>query len=157
MKFIPTEVWVVTGKGESNTSRMCAFDRALYDAGVGYCNLVLYSSKIPKKIKWRDFRKELIPGQELKVALARSNGIEGQKITAGIGVAKTNDYSLITELSGTQFPKKIETEIRNQLKEMVDIASLKLKSIKTLISHLEVEKKYGCVVSLVIYNPNTYR
>lgn len=156
MKFIPTEVWIVTGKGESDTSKMCAFDKALYNAGIGHCNLVLYSSKIPKKIEWMDFRDELTPGQELKVVLSRNDGIEGQKIAAGVGVVKTNDYSLVTEVNGGT-KEVVDEKAKNDLKEMVDIADLELKSIETHVSEMEVKKKYGCVVSLVIYNPNTYR
>jgi pyruvoyl-dependent arginine decarboxylase len=157
MRFIPTDVWAVVGKGESDTSKMCAFDAALYDAEIGICNLVVYSSKMPADVKWRDFREELVPGQELKVILARTHGTKGQKIASGIGIAETDDYPIVTEVDGKSTPEEAEKQIKDELTEMAEIASLKIKSIKTWVSNTEVKKKHGCVLSLIIYNPNNYR
>ncbi len=157
MKFLPTEVWIVKGKGESNTSKINTWDRALKDAGIFNHNFVEYTSILPKNVKFRDFRKELIPGQEVKFAIAVEYGNKGERITAGLILGLSDSYGLIGEFAGKFSEIFVRRKLKEIMSEMVKDRKIKIRKTKNTTKSLEVKKNFGCVFVAIIYNPNTYK
>lgn len=155
-KFLPKEAWIVKGKGESNTSRTNAWDNALLNSSIGNFNFVKYTSILPKNIKFRDFRKELIPGQEIKIISSVFYGERNDRITAGIGYGFINKCGLVIETGGKYKENELKIKLRNMLEEMAKNRKTKLTNVKIETNVLNVKKKFGCVFVGIIFNPNNY-
>ncbi len=157
MKFLPTEVWIVSGKGESDTSKINAWDKALLDAGIANHNFIKYSSILPIHIKFRDFRKELIPGQEVNIILAIAYGTKHEIIGSGVSFGKIDKCWLVAELGGYYENNELKMKLQRILKEMANDRKAKIRKAGMKTNSLKIKKNYGCVFVGMIFNSNSYR
>ena len=104
MAIVPTKFFLTKGTGV-HEKEMRAFEEALRDAGIHYCNLIKTSSIIPpgcKRISPEEGKKYLKPGQITFAIIAQSQTNEpGQLVSAAIGVAQPKDktqHGYLTEL-----------------------------------------------------------
>ncbi len=152
-KWLFKKYFLTAGKGESEVSKMNAFDKALLEAGIGHCNLVSVSSIIPKGAI--EVKNGNIPAGSITfVVLSRMDGEEEQLITAGIGVAKCEEYGLVAEAYGFKTEEEILKEIRDKLYAMASTRNFEVLEIKTKVESMVVPKgKYGSVVAAVVFSP----
>lgn len=150
--FIPRSYFVTSGRAVSKVSPLNAFDKALNEAGISQCNLVMVSSIIPKnarEIKRYDFK----PGTITFTVLAKMDGKSGERIGAGIGVMKCKEYGLVAECYGFMSKEEVEVELRKRLFEMAESRGMKAGEIKIWTENMVVprEYEYGCVVVALVY------
>lgn len=152
-KFLPREFFITTGKGQSDTSEMNAFDNALIKAGIGQCNLVKVSSILPKNCEEISPVK-IEPGTITFVVLSRSNGKKGEKISTGIGYAimkNEQGYGIIAEDCNNKSEEKAREEIQKKLREMASSRKMEIERIRIETESLEVNSEFGCVIAALVY------
>lgn len=152
-QLLPKKVFVTTGKGESNTSEINAFDRALIYAGIGELNLVKVSSILPENCKEISPIK-IKPGTITFTVLSRCDGKRGERISAGIGFAFLKDnkeFGMVAEDSGNKSEEEVEKELRNKLQEMASSRKMEIERMKIKTSSLTVDLEFGCVIAALIY------
>jgi len=154
MNEIPSKYFITKGIGESDTSHLNAFDRALMNAGIAQCNLVGVSSILPKNAKRIEFQK-IEPGAITFVVLAKRSGGAGDQISAGVGIAETGNgvHNMIAETSENETAHEIRERLRSSLHEMADARGMTIQDIQYEISTLKVQKKYGAAVAAVVLLP----
>lgn len=96
---IPQDYFITSGSGESDISNYSCKHMALKDAKIEKCNIMTYSSILPKGANEVPFDESCIyHGQVLDCIMSQLNGTLGDTITAGIG------YAYLTEKkSGKRF------------------------------------------------------
>ncbi len=154
MNEVPKKYFVTKGVGESDTSQLNAFDRALMNAGIAQCNLVSVSSILPKKAKRTSFQ-EVKPGAITFVVLSKAIGQSGEKISAGIGIAKTRkgSHNMIVETEGRGTADQIRERLRSSLLEMADARGMKIEETSFEISTLDIRRRHGAALSAVVLLP----
>ncbi len=154
MNEIPKKYFITKGIGESDTSQLNAFDRALMNAGIAQCNLVSVSSILPKKAKRISFQ-EIKPGAITFVVLSRVSGETGDEISAGVGIAKTKNgaHNMIVETCGNGKAEEIREKLRSSLNEMADARGMVVDDAHYEMSTLKVRKKYGAALAAVVLLP----
>jgi len=157
MKFLPTEALLIKGKGESDTSKINAWDNALLDVNIANLNFVAYTSILPKDVKFRDFRNELTPGQEVKVVISKIFGRKSDILTAGLAYGFTDVCGLIAKFSQKCKENCVDEKLRKMVDEMVRNRKLKIEDMKIETEKMVVKKNFGCVFVAIIFNPNNYR
>lgn len=154
MNEVPKKYFVTKGVGESDTSQLNAFDRALMNAGIAQCNLVSVSSILPKKAKRISFQ-EVKPGAITFVVLSKAFGQSGEKISAGVGIARTRNgsHNVIVETEGKGTADQMKERLRSALVEMADARGMEIQETSFEISTLDVRRKYGAALSAVVLLP----
>ena len=145
-----SKFFVPKGTGESNLSSINSFDAALKDAKVFNCNLVPVSSIIPGGCTKQRGIPSLIPGMVLYCVLARADGTQGEKISAGLAYGIGREYGIVAEISltGSESDARVAAEAR--VKEMANIRNLKL--LETEIHSASIRKikdRYGCALAIL--------
>lgn len=79
------------GKGFSIRSQLNAFGMALVEANIAQANLVVCTSVLTKEISFRDSLDSILPGQIVHIIPAKMTRKQDQLITAGIGIAFTDE------------------------------------------------------------------
>lgn len=152
--------FVVSGKGVSGISKLNAFDRALFDAGISQCNLVPVSSILPENAK--QIKPAAIkPGTITFTVLSRKDGGVGEKIGAGIGWGFCTDsrgketHGIVVEDGGFKSKKLIREDIKLKLQDMAEVRGMKLTKYDMKIEYLDIipEGFYGSVIAALIYVP----
>jgi len=146
----PKKFFVVKGSGLSKTSKLNAFDAALKRAGIAHCNLVPVSSILPRDIEETQ-PVDIEPGTIIFVIIARQDGESGEKISAGLAWAKTEDYGLVVEGHDNR-GVDLRNQLRDKVREMAEIRKLSIKQVKYYVEELEIPPGlYGsCIVALVL-------
>lgn len=116
------EIWVTTGVGEAKTP-LAAFDRALFDAGVGNYNLIVLSSVIPLgatvvRKQWQGSDEQW--GDRLYVVLAEErSAVVGEEAWAGLGWVQSEEdgRGLFVEHHGGS-RQQVENDIEESLSSM---------------------------------------
>lgn len=145
-----TRYFIVSGRGESDTSRLNGFDRALMDAGIAQCNLVHVSSILPEnavEIEPIDFPA----GTITHCVLAREDGVKGETVSAGIGWAVLDDYGIVAEDSGNYDEETLERKLLDKLADMADARGMEARDMKTRVVSQTNEREYGTVLAALIY------
>lgn len=95
MNLVPHTIYITSGYGEADdTLDLLAFDRALANAKVADYNHLRVSSIIPPKaILVFDEQPPLRPGSLAFTVMARTNGVEGEEISACLGFFQPNVYN----------------------------------------------------------------
>ncbi len=132
----PRKFFVVKGSGLSKTSKLNAFDAALKRAGIAHCNLVPVSSILPRDIEEIE-AMEIEPGTIIFVIMARQDGEGGERISAGLAWAKTEDYGLVVE-GHDNTGLDMKAQLREKIREMAEIRKLTIKQVKYYIEELEI-------------------
>ncbi|MCL5959673.1 MAG: arginine decarboxylase, pyruvoyl-dependent [Chloroflexi bacterium] len=160
---VPQEVWLTSGVGEGST-RLNAFDKALFCAGIGNLNLMKVTSILPAGAKVVDLRQNgkqvdipfgcLVPTVYTTIA----SDCPGQRIACGLVVAVPEDRSLngvIFEVSLLGDAREAERILDGMAEEAAALRQMRgFKMIKA-VSELTVETGTGCVVSAALMIPRS--
>jgi arginine decarboxylase len=144
------KIAITSGKSEG-PSKLNAFDNSLLDAGIGDVNLIKVSSIIPADSEFVKL-PTLKKGDMINCVLAHtSSDKKGDKITAAIAVAISDDFGCVAESSGVNKESyEIENNALFMVKEMMKVRNIKIKKIIVeKISH--IVQNQGSVVAAVIY------
>ena len=137
--------FVVGGAGTSDTSKLNAFDSALVDARIDQCNLVPVSSILPADATPVEFVC-IPPGAITFCVLARKDGTEGERISAGICWAACEcketkqRFGLVAEDPASKTAEEAEKELQNKIKEMADARNMKILEHKTKIVTISISE-----------------
>ena len=149
--------FMVSGRGQSRTSPLNAFDKALDDAGIAQLNLVKVSSVLPKDCRKIEYN-HIDPGEITHCVLARMDGVEGEMISAGVlaGECRSKegkeDYGLVAEATGNMPLDKLSSRLGEVLGEMADARELVIDGSHVTSESFTVDDgHYGCVVAALIY------
>lgn len=153
--LIPREFFVTSGVG-MDSEQAAAFDFALYDAGIGECNLVGVSSILPAKaIEIERSKVILTPGEITFCVMSRAEGKSGEVIGAGIGYGRMvgeNGSGIICEHHGHHSETYITAKIRKKLYKMAEIRAKEIVVNDLKAKSVEVEEeKFGSVVVALVF------
>jgi arginine decarboxylase len=166
-KRIPKDYFVTKGSGESDiTIHAGSYHLALKKAGIEMCNIMTYSSIMPKIATEKIKPKGMTHGEVLESIMAVAHCEKNQRATAGIIYGwlydkKTNEKfgGLVCEHNGNYSVKEIKQKLKLSLNELYQNGFLKkynLKKIRTLTQTISPKKKYGtalvgiCFINYVI-------
>lgn len=153
MELVPSKFFIVSSSAVSKTSDLNAFDRALYDAGIGEQNLLSVSSVIPigaEKIG----TKELPMGAVTHCVLAQMRGSEGEMISAGIAYAMRKDgkggYIAEGHIHGSK--NSLKEVLTWKMEEMASIRGTEFLPIEFAIEELSIPlDNYGACIAAVVF------
>ncbi|MFQ6051474.1 MAG: pyruvoyl-dependent arginine decarboxylase [Candidatus Hydrothermarchaeota archaeon] len=152
MLSLPKKATLVSGSAEGAT-KLNALDNALIDAGIGDFNLIKVSSILPKGTVIVDLPK-IEAGTLVPCVLAkRISDTRGQKISASIVVALSeNGMGVIAENSGAGISKGESYEkALEAARNMLMRRGLKLKEIRHVSREHTVENIGAVVAALVFF------
>ncbi len=151
--LVPREFFLTSGRGISPTSPMNAFDKALMEAGIANCNLLLVSSIIPPKCRERRWKK-LDAGAITPVVMAKAIGGPGETIGAGLAWAWEEEgrMGLVAEVEGHYDRRALITALDARIKEMAEARNFKIKDVKRRFEVMKVPQGvFGCVVVALVF------
>lgn len=145
---------ILAGTG-TGTTKLSAFDSALFNAGVSNYNLIKLSSVIPPKSQllldqpmasnnW---------GDKLYVVLAEKRvATPGQQACAGIGWVqdKKTGQGLFVEHSGLN-KLQVEEDILNSLNDLMKNRSVKSLPVSMKLSSISCTNKPVCALVIAVY------
>jgi arginine decarboxylase len=144
------EVSLTSGKAEG-PNELNAFDNALLVAGIGDINLIKVSSILPlgtKIVEMPGFKV----GEMVNCVIAQaSSKKKGDRISAVIAVALSDELGCVVEHSGVnKDAEKVKNEAITRAKYMMEIRG---KSIKKIIVEQEnhIVKKLGVVIAAIVF------
>lgn len=146
------KIYVTWGIGEGET-KIIAFDKALYDAGIPNYNLIKLTSIIPKKSeviikKLKTNHKEF--GKKAYVVLSeRYESQKGKKAVAGLGWIVSKEGGIFVEHSNSN-REAVTSCIKKSLEHMASYRKMKGK-IKMKIVEKMCKNKPVCVVVVAVY------
>lgn len=144
------KIAIVTGFGESEISKINAFDNSLISAGIHDLNLIKVSSILSKDTKiLKKFKIE--KGSFCPCVLSIAYGETNEEICSGIGIGFNNEkYGFVMETNGTN-EIKTKMKLEQSLLEMAQNRNQKIITKKIITKSGKITKKYGCTVTAVIY------
>jgi len=151
------KITVTWGTGTGST-KLSAFDRALWDAGIANLNLIPLSSVIPPDSeiqikKLRSSNAETNFGKRVYVVLSCLNTSKvGRSAYAGVGwtMVKKSHKGLFVEHHGRS-EKEVRTKIINSLKDMVKYRKEKYGKIEYKIYGIECKDKPVAALVCAVY------
>jgi len=158
---IPKDFFITKGVGESDiTTHAGSFHLALKNAGIERANIIQYSSILPK-IANEITNYKITHGEVMETIIAVSNGMLGERLTAGIIYAWLYDKQtgekiggLVSEENGN-YPEDVIAERLNQsLQEIYENGfsdKYDLKIEKTIIETFVPEKQYGSAIVAICF------
>lgn len=161
---IPKDFFITQGKGESDiTIHAGSYHLALRNAGIEKCNIITYSSILPKIATEVKRPKQLVHGSVMETIMAVANCRRGKRGTAGIifgwlydKKTKTKHGGLVCEYNGSLPIKQAEAQLRHSLNELYTNGYSKSFDLKDITLHstsIVPYKKYGtAVVALCFLN-----
>ena len=132
---------------------MNAFDKALLEAGIAQCNLMLVSSVIPPNCKERRW-KRIGPGTITPAIMAKAVGGPGETIGAGLAWAweKEGRFGLVAEASGHYDRKALTMALESRIKEMGAVRGVELGEPSYRFEVMKVPQGvYGCVLVALVF------
>lgn len=158
---IPKDFFIAKGVGESDiTTHAGSFHLALKDAGIERANVIQYSSILPKIAnEINDY--EITHGEVMETIMAVSNGMLGERLTAGIIFGwlydkKTGEKigGLVSEENGNYPEDVISERLHQSLQEIYKHGfsdKCELRDTKTIIETFVPEKQYGSAIVAVCF------
>jgi arginine decarboxylase len=147
---------VTWGTGEGDT-RIAAFDRALWDAGIANYNLIRLSSVIPEGadvIVEKAGMNNTEHGHRLYTVISECYADEkGKKAVAGLGWASANHVKgkgIFVEQSG-ETPGEVTEHIEKTIKSMISYRPEEHGSIKMKLAEKECTGSIACAVVAAVY------
>ena len=147
----PVKFKLVSGAAEGE-ERLTAFDKAIFKAGVGNCNLLKVSSILPPRSR---LDKDIVlpPGALVPMAYGLiTSDVPGEVISAAVAVGLAEDpdsYGIIMEHSRRASRTVVEAEIVKMVEEAFSFRSLPLREV--LVESVEHKvAKYGCAFAGVV-------
>jgi arginine decarboxylase len=151
---IGKKFFITSGKSVSPISGLNAFDKALLKAGIGNTNIVSVSSILPETCT-QIGRVALPKGAVVHCVMARMDGAEGERISAGLAWAKfkKQKWGIVAEDHGKYSAKTMMEQLRWKITEMAKLRGLKLGDIEYKIETItEIPwDKEGCVIAALIF------
>jgi len=163
---IPKDYFVTKGRGESDiTIHAGSYHLALKDAGIERCNILTYSSILPKTATEIQKPKNLTHGEVMETIMAVAHSVKNLRATASIIYGwlynkKTKEKygGIVCEYNGEKTEKDAEIELRKSLNELYSNGFKKkyeLKNIRLIAKSFVPKKKYGtAIVSLCFVSYN---
>ena len=161
---IPRDFFITKGKGESDiTVHAGSYHLALKDANIEMCNIMTYSSILPKIANEVPRPEKLVHGSVMETIMAVENVEKGNRGTAGIGFGwlydkKTQEKygGLVCEYHGPLTEVEAGKELRESLNELYINGfndEFNLKDIQYVSQSIIPKKKFGtALVSLCFVN-----
>lgn len=149
--------YVVKGLGQSNISKINAFDSALISASIGEANLVPVSSILPSGCLRKNGIPKIEIGEVVFCVMARQDGIKGEKISAGLAHVlvrnrKNQKFGLVMEHHGKYKKEQLIRKLRKMITEMAYVRSLSVEDISLDVSHIDsIKTKYASVVVACVF------
>ena len=159
---IPKDYFVTSGQGESDiTIHAGSYHLALRQAGIEMCNIMSYSSIMPKIAREVPKPKTLVHGSVMESITAVANAEKGKRATAGIIFSWLYDRKsgeryggLVCEYNGNKEAPDVEKELRASVNELYTNGyddKYELKN-ETLITRTFVpKKKYGTALVAICF------
>ncbi len=159
---IPKDYFLTQGRGESDiTIHAGSYHLALKKAGIEMCNIITYSSILPKIAREIKKPKNLTHGSVMESITAVANGARGERATAGIIFSFLHDRKtgekyggLVCEYNGNDDEKSVSNQLKASLNELyVNGFSKKyeLKGTKLTIESFIPKKKYGTAIVAICF------
>ena len=161
---IPKDFFTTLGAGESDiTIHAGSYHLALKEAGIEMCNIMTYSSILPKISKEIPIPSKLVHGSVMETIMAVSNAKKGERATAAIIFGwlhdkKTNEKygGLVCEYNGPKTKKEAEEELKQSLNELYTNGyseKFVINETKLMTKSFIPQKKYGtAIVALCFTN-----
>jgi len=161
---VPKDFFVATGFGESdNTVHAGSYHLALKRAGIEMCNIMTYSSILPKIATEIPKPDKLVHGSVMESILSVCNVQRGEYGIAGLIYGwlydkKTSEKygGLVCEIAGEYTTIELQKKLNMSIEELYYNGysdDFELKERKTLLCDIKPEKKYGtCLVGLCFVN-----
>ncbi len=161
---IPKDFFITKGKGESDiTVHAGSYHLALKDANIEMCNIMTYSSILPKIANEIKRPGKLIHGSVMETIMAAENVSKGKRGTAAIIFGWLYDKKtskkyggLVCEYHGPLTQEAAEKELRQSLNELYINGfdgEFNLRDIKCISQSIVPKKKYGtAIVALCFVN-----
>lgn len=161
---IPKDFFVVSGSGESdNTIHAGSYHLALKDAGIEMCNIMTYSSILPKIATKIERPKKLLHGSVMESILSVCHVNKGESGVAGLIYGWLHDKKtkrkyggLVCEISGSFTSTDLEKRLNNSLEELYYNGyseDYNLSERTVLQTSVNAKKNYGtCLVGLCFVN-----
>lgn len=154
---IPKDFFITKGIGESDiTIHAGSYHLALKDAGIEMCNIMTYSSILPKIANEIQNPGKLVHGSVMETIMTVSNCKKGERATAGIIFGwlhnkKTNEKygGLVCEYNGSLTEDEAEKQLNASLNELYSNGfseDYELKDTKLISKSFISEKKFGTVL-----------
>lgn len=151
---IPKDFFITSGIGESDiTVHAGSYHLALKEAGIEMCNIITYSSILPKIATQIEKPRELVHGSVMETICAVANSTKGKRATAGIIFGILHDRKtgeryggLVCEYNGHDEEQIAATSLKSSLNELYTNGyseRFELKDIKLTMRSFVPEKKYG--------------
>ena len=154
---IPKDFFITCGSGESDiTIHAGSYHLALKEAGIEMCNIMTYSSILPKIANEIKKPAKIVHGSVMETIMAVSNSKKGERATAGIIYGqlynrKTNEKygGLVCEYNGGLTEEIAGKQLNDSLNELYFNGFSKdyeLKDIKLILKSLIPKKEFGTVL-----------
>jgi arginine decarboxylase len=154
---IPKDFFITKGKGESDiTIHAGSYHLALKKAGIEMCNIMTYSSIMPKISSEVKKPKNFSHGEVLESIMAIANSEKSRKATAGIIFSwlydrKTGEKfgGLVCEHDGEYSINEIKQKLKASLNELYNNGFSKkylLKKTRIITNTITPRKKYGTAI-----------
>ena len=159
---IPKDYFITKGKGESDiTIHAGSYHLALREAGIEMCNIMSYSSIMPKIAREVRKPKILVHGSVMESITAVANAPKGERATAGIIFAwlydkKTNERhgGLVCEYNGSDDEKYAGEQLKLSLNELYTNGyddKYDLRDPKLTMQSFVPKKKHGTALVAVCF------
>ena len=166
-KRVPRDFFITSGVGESDiTVHAGSYHLALKDAGIEMCNIMNYSSILPKIAREVERPLDLEHGSVMEVISAVATCGKGERATASVIFGWLYDRTtgekyggLVCEYNGSKSVEDAEVELRMSLNELYVNGfddRFELRDITVNSKSVEPTKKFGtalvaiCFVSYVV-------
>lgn len=161
---IPKDFFLTKGRGESDiTIHAGSYHLALKDAGIEMCNIITYSSILPKIATETKKPKSMIHGSVMETIMAVVNSEKGERITAGIIYGWLYERrngkkfgGLVSEYSGNYSREYVENQLKASIHEVYYNGfseKYELKDLKIVLESFIPKKRYGtALVALCFTN-----
>src|SRR3989344_119760 len=154
---IPKSFFITSGTGESNiTANAGSYHIALKEAGIEMCNIMHYSSILPKGSIEVVKPKLITHGGVMETREARADAMSGERATAGIGYGWLYDKhnnkhgGIVAEYNGNLPMEQARKKLALSLEEIASgFEGRQLKNVNFRLEITNPKKKYGtALVSL---------
>lgn len=161
---IPKDFFIVAGSGESNnTIHAGSYHLALKEAGIEMCNIMTYSSILPKIANEVERPEKLVHGSVMESILSVCNVNKGEYGIAGLTYGWLNHRKtgeryggLVCEINGSFSVMTMHNKLSDSILELYNNGysnDFILTKGKTLIKEIRPQKEYGtCLVGLCFIN-----
>lgn len=161
-KRIPRDFFITTGSGESEiTVHAGSYHLALKDAGIEMCNIMTYSSILPKIAKEVPRPSSIVHGSVMETICAVATCEKGSRATASIIFGWLQDKKtgekyggLVCEYNGSKTVEDAEKELKESLKELYTNGfdeDFDLGEIVVNSKSIAPNKKYGTALVAICF------